>query len=182
MGDVVWRLVSNLPLLTLSELVSNKWGSKTLEKLARRDFVLVLCADHRERGSVRHAVLQRIVSRVSRKGAANRLASSDRSPGSSRVMSGLVDSGAKSWNGRGDVMSGLRSSRNGRGASVRSLFWLALLGLPLLLVNIASAQAPNRGAPKFIPDSSDPAANFLRIAASMRGARSGPKRSRCISG
>ena len=47
---------------------------------------------------------------------------------------------------------------------MRALSCLTLLGLPILLVNIASAQAPNRGAPKFIPDSSDPAANFLRIA------------------
>ena len=61
-------------------------------------------------------------------------------------------------------MNGLRSSRKGQGVRARWLSWLAILGLPILLVNIASAQAPNRGAPKFIPDSSDPAANFLRIA------------------
>jgi cellulose synthase operon protein C len=91
------------------------------------------------------------------------LASPYRLPGSSKVTSGFVDCG-KSWNGRGDVMSGLRLSRNGGGMLVRSLLWLGLAGLAVVPGNSAAAQGPNRGAPKFIPDSSDPAANFLRIA------------------
>jgi hypothetical protein len=80
------------------------------------------------------------------------------------VIFGVLDCGAKSWKWRGDVMGGLRSRRNGRSAWLRSLFSLGLVGLFLVAGNTASGQGPNRGAPKFIPDSSDPAANFLRIA------------------
>jgi outer membrane protein assembly factor BamB/tetratricopeptide (TPR) repeat protein len=62
-------------------------------------------------------------------------------------------------------MIGLRSIWNGGGILVRWLLWLGLAGLAAFPPgNAAAAQGANRGAPKFIPDSSDPAANFLRIA------------------
>ena len=81
------------------------------------------------------------------------------------VIHGLVDSGANGWIGRGEAMSRFRSSRNERGALVRLLYLLGLLSLGLSPGETALAQAPNRVPPKFVPDSSDPAANLLRIAA-----------------
>ena len=61
-------------------------------------------------------------------------------------------------------MSWVRSRRSGCVGSMRFVMWLGLAGLMILPVNPLWAQGPGRGAPKFIPDSSDPAANFLRIA------------------
>ena len=104
-------------------------------------------------------------------GSPKRLLRSDQSPASSRVISGLVDSVAQSWSGWGDIMSGFRNSRNGRRARVRRWIWLPILVLAAVPApSSLRAQGPNRGAPKFDPDWSVPAANLLRNAAAhVRG-------------
>ncbi len=104
-------------------------------------------------------------------GSPKRLLRSDQSPASSRVICGLVDSVAQSWSGWGDIMSGFRNGRSGRRARVRHWIWLPILVLAAVPAPTSlRAQGPNRGAPKFDPDWSVPAANLLRnAAAQVRG-------------